>query len=126
FGAALLLDVHSMPPIDGPDAARIVIGDRFGVSAGSWLTDTAAAVLSGASLRVAVNTPYSGGHILARHAAPELGLHALQIEVDRGLYLDAAFDAPGAGMTAMAGLIARLVFALSNQLGAGEAALAAE
>jgi N-formylglutamate amidohydrolase len=124
FGAAVLIDVHSMPPIGGDAAPEIVIGDRFGASAATQITANALAVLTQLGFRVAVNTPYAGGYIVARHGAPAANVHALQIEVDRGLYLDAAFDRPGSGLVRIQRAIAALVETLRQELVGGFAAAA--
>ncbi|MFM7028478.1 MAG: N-formylglutamate amidohydrolase [Chakrabartia sp.] len=119
FGCALLVDVHSMPPLaQGPalPAPDIVIGDRFGRSATPELMETARAICAAAGHRVAFNAPYAGGHILERHAAPTRQVYALQIEIDRRLYLDAALVEPGVGLAAMASLVHRLCLALGNSL----------
>jgi len=119
FGAALLLDVHSMPPLPSPSgqqAPQIVIGDRFGRSAAPMLTEIACATAKQAGFRVALNAPYAGGHILDRHARREDGIHALQIEVDRQLYLDAALSEPGAGIDRIKALIAGIAAELSRAL----------
>jgi N-formylglutamate amidohydrolase len=129
FGMALLLDIHSMPPItdtgDGP-APDIVIGDRFGRSAGSRFTDRAAAAARNAGFKVAINAPYAGGHVLERHGSPEKGRHALQIEVDRRLYLDALLREPGSGLDAIRRLITAIATALEDELIAHQLPIAAE
>lgn len=94
-GIAILIDLHSMPPVarqNGEPAPRIVIGNRFGQAAAPWLTARAADACTRAGLRWQENTPYAGGHIIERHGNPARGVHALQIEIDRTLYLDAAQD----------------------------------
>ncbi len=105
FGIAILLDLHSMPPLTGLEPAQIVLGDRYGRSAGSWLTDAVAAVVRDRGLPLAINHPYAGGHILSTHARPRAGIHALQLEIDRSLYLDTALDQPGAGLTGTVALV---------------------
>jgi N-formylglutamate amidohydrolase len=124
WGCALLIDLHSMPPLDMADAPQIVIGDRFGRSASAHIADAAIAVLTGMGYRVACNVPYAGGQIVARHANPAANVHALQIEIDRQLYLDAALDRPGPGLATMQNLVVRLITALSNALAPGLAAAA--
>lgn len=98
FGASLLVDLHSMPPLRpssaGEKAAEFVIGDRFGASAHENLSQNALANLRGAGRKVAHNRPYSGGFVLDHHASPRRNIFALQIEVCRSLYLDAALDEP--------------------------------
>lgn len=113
-GRAVLIDVHSMPTLQGAQAAHIVIGDRHGASAAPEITAAAVAVFRGHGLRVAVNVPYAGAYTLDRHGAPAQGVSALQIEIDRALYLDAALDRPGRGLSAMQGVIAGLVTRLAK------------
>lgn len=84
FGMAVLLDVHSMPPIG---ATQIVIGDRFGQSAAGLLTAAVRDTAREAGFATADNVPYAGGHILATHGHPRRGVHAIQVEIDRSLYL---------------------------------------
>ncbi len=119
WGSALLIDLHSMPPIKGDDGPDIVIGDRFGSSASSQLTATAESFLKGMGFRVGLNAPYAGGYIVSRHAKPQNNIHALQIEIDRRLYLDAALDEPGPELARMQRVVGRLVEALTNELMAG-------
>jgi N-formylglutamate amidohydrolase len=125
-GVAILLDVHSMPSLKAEAAPHIVIGNLFGRSAAPDLTDYAMAEVRAAGMRVALNAPYAGGHILERHSAPHRGIHALQIEVDRKLYLDADWDRTGPGLAAMRQLVRRLAAALSAQAGRRVLPLAAE
>ncbi len=115
-GTAILLDIHSMPPLaqDGSIALpQIIIGDRFGRSASSMLTEIAGATFEAAGLRVAFNAPYAGGHILDRHSAPADGLHAIQLEFDRRLYLDPQLRAAGSGLADMASLLRQVAERLS-------------
>lgn len=86
FGCALLLDCHSMPS-PGERGPEVVIGDRYGRTAAPYVTVEAVKVAAAAGFRAAVNEPFAGGHIVQRHGAPERGVHALQIELDRGRYL---------------------------------------
>ncbi len=91
FGVAVLIDVHSMPPLKNDfdkKAAQWVIGDRYGASAGNIHSDLITSYLKQAGYNVALNSPYAGGYILERHGNPIKGKHALQIEIDRNLYLD--------------------------------------
>jgi len=125
FGIAILLDVHSMPPLG--DHARIVLGDRFGQAAAPRFVARLEAEITRAGVRFARNTPYAGGHILERHAAPARGIHAVQIEFDRTLYLDSTLDRPGSGMTATVALLRRMIAATAEEALAGDSvALAAE
>ncbi|MGN6375760.1 MAG: N-formylglutamate amidohydrolase [Sphingomonas sp.] len=115
FGVAVLLDIHSMPPLDGP---VLVFGDRFGRSAATRFVHRLEAVAEAAGLRHALNSPYSGGHILDRHGAPAAGVHAIQIEWSRALYLDEALDAPGSGLDAAAAVLRRMIEAIADEAAA--------
>lgn len=115
-GCAVLLDIHSMPPLGGVSPAQVVIGDRHGACAAPAITDAAVGVFRHAGFRVAVNQPYAGAYTLERHGRPTAGIFALQIEIDRRLYLDAAFDQPGPGLGAIQGHIAILARAMANRL----------
>jgi N-formylglutamate amidohydrolase len=124
FGIAILLDVHSMPPL-GEREPRIVLGDRFGRTAASRFVHRLEAEAQAFAIPHALNTPYSGGHILERHGAPSSGMHAIQVEIDRSLYLDARLDAPGPGLARIAAMLHAMIAALDDEAGAG-IALAAE
>ena len=89
FGFAILLDCHSMPSssVDG-GGCDIVLGDRFGSSAAGWVLDTLEQTLRDSGLAVRRNKPYAGGYITERHGAPTQGRHAVQIEINRALYMD--------------------------------------
>ncbi|WP_294058991.1 N-formylglutamate amidohydrolase [Sphingomonas sp.] len=116
FGVALLLDVHSMPPLGPADRSpRLVLGDRFGKSAGARFLGRIEAVARAHGMAAAANAPYSGGHILDRHADPRGGIHAIQLEFDRTLYLDAALDGPGAGLPATAALLRAIIDAVADE-----------
>ncbi len=125
FGLAILLDVHSMPPLgDAASAPRIVLGDRFGRSASARFLGRIEGVARAHGIACAVNAPYSGGHILERHGDPRHGLHAIQIEFDRSLYLDAALDAPGPGLAKAIRTLREILDALADEALPG--AIAAE
>ncbi|MFM9828256.1 MAG: N-formylglutamate amidohydrolase [Sphingomonas sp.] len=127
FGVAVLLDIHSMPPLLMPEPVpRIVLGDRFGQSAADRFVSRLQVEIDAARLPHALNTPYAGGHILARHAAPARGVHAIQIEFDRRLYLDAVLAAPGPGLAFIAALLRQMIDSLADEALAGRLAAAAE
>ncbi|WP_144859868.1 N-formylglutamate amidohydrolase [Mesorhizobium sp. J18] len=92
FGYAILIDCHSMPASIrvGENGSRpdFIIGDRFGIAAAAALTEYAIALLAAMGYTVAHNKPYAGGFITEHYGRPAHGLHALQIEVNRGLYMD--------------------------------------
>ncbi len=112
FGIAVLVDLHSMPPIDG---AQVVIGDRFGRSCGARFVARVEAECAALDIGSAVNTPYAGGHILDRQGAPDRGIHAVQIELDRALYLDRRLDAPGLGFARSVALVRRILAAVEDE-----------
>ncbi len=121
----LLLDCHSMPWRAGQ--AGLVLGDRHGASAAPWLTDLARRSSEGAGVRTIANEPYAGGEIVARYGNPAAGVHALQFEWCRRLYLDPEGIGPGAGFNAVAQTMERIARSLGEALLARNAeALAAE
>ena len=93
FGTSILIDCHSMPstsmarPASGsrPD---IVLGDRFGASCDSRTIRMVRDSLSALGLNVQLNRPYAGGYITEHYGRPYEGVHAVQIEINRALYLD--------------------------------------
>ena len=92
FGYAVLIDCHSMPANirvgDGALKPDIIIGDRFGASAAPALRDHAVALLAAKGYTVIQNKPYAGGFITEHYGRPAERVHALQIEINRGLYMD--------------------------------------
>ena len=94
FGKAILIDCHSMPAnvriAGGSRRPDIIIGDRYGASAAHDLSRAAVSFLSGLGYHVVRNKPYAGGFITEHYGRPARGLHALQIEINRGLYIDEA------------------------------------
>ena len=89
FGLAILIDCHSMPstlaegsPVD------IVLGDRFGTSAAGWIVDALEVALLQRGYRVRRNKPYAGGFITEHYGSPASARHAVQIEINRALYMD--------------------------------------
>jgi N-formylglutamate amidohydrolase len=119
WGVALLIDLHSMPPLRAMPgearAAQIVLGDRFGASCHGSLIAKAFRYLEQESCPAAHNRPYAGGYVLDRHAHPSRGIHALQVEVCRSAYLDEQLDQPAAGLTSLAKMLAGLVRELGAQ-----------
>jgi N-formylglutamate amidohydrolase len=129
FGIALLLDCHSMPPIARSGEATppsVVIGDRYGRAASSRLVDCLEAAARRAGLPHARNSPYAGGYSLDRHGRPTAGIHAIQIEIDRSLYLAPDLRSPGDGMPRIKAFLAMLVAALAEEALPAPPALAAE
>jgi N-formylglutamate amidohydrolase len=115
-GYAVLLDIHSMPPLDGVAPPRLVLGDLHGRSAAPALVDWLETAFRAEGLKVARNSPYAGGHTTERHGQPLAGLHCVQLEFDRSLYMDLGSLAPHEGFAPLAGLIARVVGRLRGVL----------
>lgn len=89
FGCAVLIDCHSMPNnARGAHAPDVVLGDRFGASCHPSVTALAEATLRRQGYRVARNTPFAGGHTTQTYGRPISGVHALQVEINRALYVD--------------------------------------
>ncbi|MGH6877437.1 MAG: N-formylglutamate amidohydrolase [Rhizomicrobium sp.] len=86
FGVAIVVDCHSMP--SAAAAPDIVLGDRLGLAAAPQVTYAAECAFSQQGFRVARNAPYAGGHTTQLYGRPGAGAHALQIEINRALYLD--------------------------------------
>lgn len=111
FGYAVLIDCHSMPASIrvGDNGLRpdFIVGDRFGISATAALTETAIGLLIGMGYTVAHNKPYAGGFITEHYGRPARHLHALQIEVNRGLYMNERTFQKSAGFDALADDMAR-------------------
>jgi N-formylglutamate deformylase len=88
-GCAVLIDCHSMPSCArGPNAPDVVLGDRFGASCHPTVTNLVEATLRRLGYRVARNAPFAGGHTTQLYGRPGRRVHALQIELSRGLYID--------------------------------------
>ena len=91
FGVALLVDCHSMPSASmsqGGARPDFVIGDRFGSSCDSKVTRLVREVIAQRGYQVQLNRPYAGGFITEHYGQPFKGVHALQIEINRGLYMN--------------------------------------
>ncbi len=128
FGCALLLDLHSMPSVFDENSSPIgfVIGDRFGRSCESRYAELAADHFRMPGYHVQTNHPYSGGYILERHGKPASNVHALQLEVDRALYLDQSLREPIAAARSIAELIGNCCLMLAEQLSGRDQLEAAE
>lgn len=91
FGRSILIDCHSMPheALDSMAGARpdVVIGDRFGASAAAAIVAEVTAALTDAGLRVVRNAPFAGAYVTQHYGKPVRHQHALQIEIDRALYM---------------------------------------
>ncbi len=119
WGAALLLDLHSMPSLprqNGQVPPEFVLGDRFGAACCGSLVASSFTYFSEMRRAIAHNRPYAGGYVLERHARPDAGLHALQLEIDRSSYLDERLAEPGKGFAAMVHLLTGLVRVLAGNV----------
>ena len=92
FGAAVLIDCHSMPSTAGSKDERpradVVLGDRYGTSCVTPVAETIEQTLRGLGYSVSRNKPYAGGFITEHYGNPAAGLHAIQLELNRALYMD--------------------------------------
>jgi N-formylglutamate deformylase len=92
FGAAVLVDCHSMPSAaggrDDRPRADVVIGDRYGTSCVAAIAETIETTLRALGYSVSRNKPYAGGFITEHYGNPSAGLHAIQLELNRALYMD--------------------------------------
>jgi N-formylglutamate amidohydrolase len=92
FGAVVLVDCHSMPSIgvsrDEPRRPDVVIGDRYGTSCAPLLADTVEETMRGLGYSVGRNKPYAGGFITEHYGNPASGLHTVQLELNRAIYMD--------------------------------------
>ena len=102
FGAALLVDCHSMPHEAIEASGRgprpeVVLGDRFGAAASGERVDALEAIFAAAGFRVARNAPFAGAYIAQAYGKPSFGQHAVQVEIDRALYMDEDAVEPHSG-----------------------------
>eukprot|EP00873_Tetraselmis_striata_P013398 jgi/Tetstr1/433662/TSEL_000210.t1 len=122
FGYAVLIDCHSMPSAikttDGGPRPDFILGDRYGTSCAAQLVDAATEALRDMGYRVSRNKPYAGGFITEHYGRPVKGLHALQVEINRGLYMDETKTLKHAGFDALTQDLDRLAKALVAVQGA--------
>jgi N-formylglutamate amidohydrolase len=130
FGEAVLIDCHSMPheaieahTRPGQFAPEVVLGDRYGAAAGRDVVDRVEAAFAGAGLRVVRNAPFAGAYIAQAYGRPSRGVHVVQVEIDRALYMDEVRVEPLAGFGGFREMIAGVVSELIQPPGV---ALAAE
>ena len=119
FGVVLLLDCHSMPSLgaNGSGTDRVLdfaLGDRFGRSCAPVVVEAVEAMLRSRGFTVARNRPYAGGHITASYGCPEADIHALQIEVRRGLYMDERTLLPHAALDDLRAVVRDLLVELGR------------
>jgi N-formylglutamate deformylase len=107
FGAAVLIDCHSMPSATGAKDERpradLVIGDRYGTSCVAIVAETIEETMRGFGYVVSRNKPYAGGFITEHYGNPAAGLHAIQLEINRALYMDERHYERAASFARLAG-----------------------
>ena len=127
YGIAVLLDFHSMPhealdSVARPGAKRpeVVLGDRFGASAAGHLVDALEAGFVEAGLTVSRNAPFAGAYVAQRYGRPGQRRHAIQVEIDRALYMDERMIRPNADFDRvkriLTGVIARVAGTLPGSM----------
>ena len=116
FGEAILIDCHSMPreAVDcvvrsGARRPDVVLGDRFGASAAAPVVEAIEAALTRAGLNVARNAPFAGAYVTQQYGRPSRRQHAVQIEIDRSLYMDERRIRPRDDFEAFQGLLAEVI-----------------
>ncbi len=132
FGQAVLLDFHSMPheALDsvvrpGTPRPQVVLGDRFGASAGTDVVDMLEQSFLEAGLIVSRNAPFAGAYITQRYGRPSQGYHAVQVEIDRALYMDETAVRPSADFDDVQRIVAQVLARAIDAL-PGRVPLAAE
>lgn len=121
FGFSLLVDCHSMPSVGGPmdrdsglSRVDVVLGDCFGAACAAVVTQTAEDTFRRLGYRVVRNTPYAGGFTTRHYGQPRHGSHALQIELNRALYMDEAAHAKTEGFARLAADLEAVMAALAG------------
>ena len=133
FGAAILIDCHSMPHEavagggrTGTPRPDVVLGDRFGASASADIVERVEAAFVAAGLRVARNTPFAGAYTVQHYGRPAGRQHVVQVEIDRSLYMDEARMRRRADFADFAALMGRVTADIAAIGAAEPGALAAE
>jgi N-formylglutamate amidohydrolase len=121
FGFAILIDCHSMPSRLAADRqsasvcdADLVLGDRFGTSCTPFVVDYIEDALQRAGLSLVRNTPFAGGFCTEHYGRPINGIHAIQIEINRSLYMDERNLSRHAGLEILSEKLTRLIKLLAD------------
>ncbi len=118
FGTVVVVDCHSMPSIgvsrDEPRRPDLVIGDRYGTSCSPLLPDRVEATMSRLGYSIGRNKPYAGGFITEHYGNPASGLHVIQLELNRAVYMDERRREKGARFAQVAADFAALAGALAT------------
>jgi N-formylglutamate amidohydrolase len=121
FGLCVLIDGHSMPSVGGPmdsdpgsRRVDVVLGDAHGSACAPQVIDAAERAFKGLGFAVTRNNPYAGGFTTRHYGRPGENVHALQIEINRALYMDERRIERGPGLPALAERLAGVIDALSR------------
>jgi N-formylglutamate amidohydrolase len=121
FGACLLIDCHSMPSIGGPmdrdpgfKRVDMVLGDCHGTSCAPAVTDLVQNALESQGYAVTRNSPYAGGYTTHHWGRPSQGIHALQIEINRALYMDELRIERGPGLAELSAKMEAVIAAITD------------
>jgi N-formylglutamate amidohydrolase len=116
FGVCVLMDCHSMPTPSAAGFARpdIVLGDGFGATCAAEIAETAERIFSRSGLKVERNRPYAGGFTTRHYGRPKVGVHTIQIEIARSLYMDEETLTPSTGLHRVAAVLAKVVDAVAR------------
>lgn len=121
FGKCILIDCHSMPSIGGPmdddkgnQRVDIVLGNKHGEACAPDIINFVEEHLKGLGMIVRRNHPYAGGYTTRHYGAPETGVHALQIEVNRAIYMDEETITKKSNFADLKGKFSSLLRALEN------------
>lgn len=132
FGRAVLVDFHSMPHEAVQSVAQtgfarpeVVLGDRFGAAADGKIVERIETIFLEAGLRVSRNTPFAGAYITQAYGRPSRGHHAIQIEIDRALYMNEQYVRPNGNFDSFRKLMERIIAEIAD-VGRKEMPLAAE
>lgn len=131
-GQAVLIDCHSMPHEAMDGVARggmrcpdVVLGDRFGASASNDVVDRIEAAFVAAGFSVTRNLPFAGAYITQAYGRPSRGQHAVQVEIDRSIYMNEKLIRPNGAFDDVRASL-RTVISEIAQIGQGRVPLAAE
>lgn len=116
FGQVILIDCHSMPheaiahhSRPGVPCPEVVLGDRFGASAGREVMEQVEAAFAGAGFRVARNAPFAGAFVSQSYGRPSTRRHVVQVEIDRSLYMDERQVMPLPGFADFGAVITKVI-----------------
>ena len=133
FGEAILIDCHSMPHeavknLSTYNAVRpdVVLGDRFGAAAASSVVEQIEAAFAAAGFNVARNMPFAGAFVCQTYGRPSRGHHAVQVEIDRSLYMDEVAIKPNGNYAAIKAALESVIVEIAGIGRGADRALAAE